>query len=248
MINKKAFLGISFAAVFAVAMIFTPNVMADDDDDANGSFLDIVAAEIEIEDGEIEVEIETAGDIPTDGTGGLFGYGIITSGFNNVLAVTTHLCAADSPVQGEAECSDGSIYLNTGSNSPSQNDETWHPHILDLEAPDTDTLGLVTNTNCQALGADAEVDILGSVLSGNNVSPTTYDLEVDDNEIEVTALLGTDKNGNENVIPDGTGIAIVSFEIGAGVDANGNIGDLCVLNVSDPFTDIEIEYDNDEDD
>ena len=84
--------------MFAVVIgIMTVGPVMADDDDENGSVLAIVETEIEVDDGELEAEIETAGDIPTDGLSGLFGYGIITDpvGFDNTLALTTHAGAFD---------------------------------------------------------------------------------------------------------------------------------------------------------
>ncbi|MFB5624204.1 MAG: hypothetical protein ACE5RP_04715, partial [Nitrosopumilus sp.] len=93
MTNTKAILGISLAAVFAVAMIFAPNVTA------AGSHLEINKAEYQVDDSGIgKLEIKVNSDIPTDGSANAFGYGVVTGftddGPENVLALTTHLCVS----------------------------------------------------------------------------------------------------------------------------------------------------------
>jgi len=68
-------------------------------------------------DDELDVEIETSADIPTDGSVGAFGYGIITDDFTfkNVLALTTHAGALDHTDQGGVAT-----------------DPIFHAHVLDL--------------------------------------------------------------------------------------------------------------------
>lgn len=76
--------------------------------------IDKVSIEVETEEGssELNVEIRTDGPIPRDGSGGAFGYAVLTGGFNNVLVLVTHLGIDDSqfedPVSG------------------------FHTHVLDL--------------------------------------------------------------------------------------------------------------------
>lgn len=63
----------------------------------------------------VEVEIETAKAIPTDGNSGAFGYAALSSGGNNVLVLLTHL-----PI-------DDSSYEKVPSG--------FHTHVLDLKEP-----------------------------------------------------------------------------------------------------------------
>jgi len=100
MTNKKAILGISFAAVFAITMIASP-IGAD----AAGHFLDIKKADLRTDSSETEkVAFSAKGQIPTDGTGGAFGYGYVSSGssLSAVAVTTTHGGIKDSIAQENA--------------------------------------------------------------------------------------------------------------------------------------------------
>ncbi|MEO9309516.1 MAG: hypothetical protein ABI337_04410 [Nitrososphaera sp.] len=94
--NTKTILGLSLAAVFAVSMMTIAPAVAD----PIPGYLVIKNSKVKIEDEQLEAKIMTKGKIPQDGSGGAFGYAILTSGHDNVLAITTHLCASDSPEQG----------------------------------------------------------------------------------------------------------------------------------------------------
>ncbi|MGY5152364.1 MAG: hypothetical protein ACW9XA_08855 [Candidatus Nitrosopumilus sp. bin_6a] len=210
-INKTVFLGVTFAALFAVMMV-SPAV-ADD-----STHLDIEKAEVkEIADG-FKVEIKTGAEIPQDGSAGAFGYGVLTAGASNVLAVTTHKCASDSFEQGSADDCDATVGLLRlfGGDESEHNDATFHPHILDLKVPDVGTF-------CADEGTSFEVDISGTVGTGNNVSPSNYELEVKDDKIEVIATMD-----ESNVDPDGSSVAVASFNIIPNTDEDGLITHLCV--------------------
>ena len=75
MTQTKTILGISLAALFAVFMIAPAFAVG---------HLTITEAEVDDD----EVEIEVAADIPTDGSGGAFGYGVI--GSTGILVAATH--------------------------------------------------------------------------------------------------------------------------------------------------------------
>jgi parallel beta-helix repeat protein len=80
------------------------------------SYLQIekVSINAETEDGssELNVKIRTDGPVPLDGSGGAFGYAVLTGGFNNVLVLVTHLGIDDSEFEDPV----------TG----------FHTHVLDL--------------------------------------------------------------------------------------------------------------------
>lgn len=82
-------------------------------------YLRIKQTEIEVKDKDgvktVDVEINTVGDIPTDGRSGAFGYAVLNNGTNNLLVVVTHL-----PI-------DDSSYENPESG--------FHTHVLDLKRP-----------------------------------------------------------------------------------------------------------------
>jgi len=157
----------------------------------SGGHLAITETEAEVDDGELEAEIEVTADIPTDGSASAFGYGIITDGVgaNNVLALTTHSGVLDHPFQ-------------TGPADP-----VFHAHVLDLA-----TLGAIANP-CIPAAHDAVVDFASSLGSSNNVG-ALYEVDVDDEEIEVEDAPVTDLN-------DATVEGFVAFTItGIGVDPN----------------------------
>jgi hypothetical protein len=182
--NTKTILGISLTAAFAVSMIFATDVLA------AGSHLDVQ------EDSKYQVNkagvgkliVHTEGKIPTDGSAGAFGYGVIT-GFvdhdndsmtdpvpENVLALTTHKCVSDHPFQSnatDAECSSplGVLTLLTEGAIPDENHDgaDMHAHILDLMTV-VSTSSCTSHSGLNGLEVDVVRTLEGiptSVLPGN---------------------------------------------------------------------------------
>jgi hypothetical protein len=82
-----------------------------DDDD----FLNIRDATIDANSDEMSAFLKTHGHIPTNGDGGAFGYGLLTTeGLNAVVVSTTHAGVQDSEEQTDA------------------NDPVWHNHFVTL--------------------------------------------------------------------------------------------------------------------
>lgn len=210
MTNSKTIFGL-LAVVFAISMIAITPVLAD----SIPGYLVIKNSKIEIEDDEMEAKIITKGKIPKSGDGGAFGYGILASGTDNVLAITTHQCASDSPVQGPAgiEVCPMTVSLPIAPPFDQHNDATFHAHILDLMA---------ASSGCSALGAPLEVDVASTIGTGNNVSPD-YDLKVKGNHIGVDASIGP-----SDVNPDGSPVGVVAFKI-APIVSGTDITNLCVI-------------------
>ncbi len=222
-------------SIFALSSVLLMGTIAiqpiafadDDDDDDDAEYLEIEESHVKIRNGKLVAHIETDDKIPKNGSGGPFGYGILTSGLENVLAITTHLCAADSPVQNNAPdsvCDPDKVVglleaLTMGALKDVDFDGAkWHTHVLDLKEPD----GF-----CASIGADLEVNIETS--PDNNISPTPadgYKLKVRGDSVWVKAPLG-----DNNINPDGTGVAVVSFTLDLDAE-NGVITDLCLLNIS----------------
>ena len=97
--NTKTILGISLAAVFAIAMIASPIGV-----DAAGSFLEIKKAKVTIDDDDEfeKAKIKTNAKIPKNGSGGAFGYGIISgAGLEAIAVTTTHGGVLDSEAQND---------------------------------------------------------------------------------------------------------------------------------------------------
>jgi hypothetical protein len=82
---------------------------------SNEDFLNIREATIDADSDEMSAFLETHGPIPTNGDGGPFGYGILTSeGLDAVVVSTTHAGVLDSEEQSDA------------------NDPVWHNHFVTL--------------------------------------------------------------------------------------------------------------------
>ena len=189
--KTKAILGISLAVTFAVAMIFSQSSFA------NGDYKTVESLTVTKNSpaNTVNITFDTAGTIPTDGSAaeGAFGYGLVTTLNNdglpeNVLALTTHKCVADSLVQGNAgDCPEPTAglleALTMGAfNNEDHDDETFHAHVLDLK-------GVVHTSNCSTVigGLGLEVDLDRTVATGNNISPGwPISFDADKDEITVS--------------------------------------------------------------
>src|SRR5918999_1950653 len=108
-IKERLVLGLLVATGFIGTVIAAP-VLATTIE----SFLVIESAEVNVDDDELEAELTTEGEIPTDGTEGAFGYGILTNDGDAILVSTTHAGVLDSEEQN---------YIL---------DPTWHNHFVTL--------------------------------------------------------------------------------------------------------------------
>jgi parallel beta-helix repeat protein len=99
-----------------------------------------VFIEVETEEGglELDVEIQVDGRIPRDGSGGAFGYAVLTGGFDNVLVLVTHLGIDDSEFEDPV----------TG----------FHTHVLDLMTPTSSCGGFDAEVDIPASMANAAFD------------------------------------------------------------------------------------------
>jgi hypothetical protein len=108
-LNDKITLGLLVVAGFIGTIVAAP-VLAT----VTEGFLVIESARVTVDDDELEAELTTEGEIPTDGSEGAFGYGILTNDGDAILVSTTHAGVLDSEEQN---------YIL---------DPTWHNHILRL--------------------------------------------------------------------------------------------------------------------
>ena len=106
--NDKIMLGLLVVAGFIGTAVAAP-VLAT----TLESFLIIEQAEVSA-NGELEARLITEGMIPTDGSEGAFGYGILTEDGDAILVATTHAGVLDSEEQN---------YIL---------DPTWHNHFVRL--------------------------------------------------------------------------------------------------------------------
>jgi len=105
-LSSISLLLILMASPFALAFASTET-----DDD----FLNIREATVDADSDEMSAFLKTHGHIPTNGDGGAFGYGLLTSeGLDAVVVSTTHAGVLDSEEQDDA------------------NDPVWHNHFVTL--------------------------------------------------------------------------------------------------------------------
>jgi hypothetical protein len=149
--TKSLLLATSLAAIFVASMIMVPAFA--------GGHLTIEEAEVEKEKGKWEVEIETSADIPTDGSAGAFGYGVI--GKKAILVATTHGgVGPDHPDQG------------------GQGDPVMHTHVVTLGpnagCPDNLAVASITSPSFSIEIDDDELEIEGIPTSAaGKLSQTT---------------------------------------------------------------------------
>ncbi len=240
MTNSKAILGISFAAIFAVAMIFAPNAEANN----AVTHLDVKSASLTVEDdGTATATLTAATAIDKNGNAGAYGYGFITDLFDtgnvdengdpilvpeNVLAITTHICAADSFEQSNIDetkkCpNDQTVGLLTalGLDVDTEHDgPEVHPHILDL-------MLVSEESACNGI-SDIEVNAGKTIfIDGDNVSPGDYDLTVKGNKVTVGNVPIDGQNlHNANLA------AYASYNIHGIANSDGTITNLCLTDLT----------------
>ena len=109
MIKSKTFVVASLVAAFVASALALPLAAA------VGDFLAIKIATTQSDTDKLEAKLITHGLIPKDGSGGAFGYGILTSaGLDGIIVATTHAGVLDSAVQTNAD------------------DPVWHNHFVKL--------------------------------------------------------------------------------------------------------------------
>ncbi len=106
--NDKIALGLLIAVGFLGTTVAAPALAQ-----ALESFLTIQRAEVSV-NSELNARLITEGAIPTDGTEGAFGYGILTDDGDAILVSTTHAGVLDSEEQSSIE------------------DPIWHNHFVRL--------------------------------------------------------------------------------------------------------------------
>ena len=218
--TKTSLLGVSIAAIFAISVIFAQNVTAEED---KPDYLKIEETKVTYhtdEDGTfLKAEIKTEGKIKEKGA---YGYGLLTDGGNNVLALTTHICASDSPFQGDAsdkKCPNP-VGLLDEDFTRDNDGKKFHAHVLDL-MPYTDACKTATG-----LIDGLEVDVASSVATNGGVPGVSPDYPVKESGKKIRV-----GNVPVDVLGDGTTVpTIVSFEI-VPVTSGSTLENLCLINV-----------------
>jgi len=186
-----------------LTIAFASTSSSDDD------FLNIREATIDANSEEMNAFLETHGHIPTNGDGGAFGYGILTTeGLDAMVVSTTHAGVQDSEEQSDA------------------NDPVWHNHFITL-GQDSDNCGNDLKVEAITFQSPGQVDINENnadlteipasfsgtdALSGDDLTiepGTEVDDAVsfklspqfnDDNELEAVCV--TDIQSAENIVFD----------------------------------------------
>jgi hypothetical protein len=167
MIKELPILVIGALGVFATGTIVLAPAIASTIED----FLDIERATVDISDHKLnKAKIQTESHIPTDGSEGAFGYGIITDrGLEAVIITTTHAGVYDSEEQDDA------------------GDPVFHNHYVAL-AEDRDKCGKDPKVEKITFESPGEVDIqkknaiLENVplkFKGTSVTPVTDEEDVE---------------------------------------------------------------------
>ena len=144
--NSQIFTTISLLLILGVSplgLAFASTSSSSGDD-----FLNIREATIDADSDEMSAFLETHDHIPTNGDGGAFGYGILTTeGINAVVVSTTHAGVLDSEEQSNAD------------------DPVWHNHFVTLEQ------------NSYACGDDIKVESITFESPGQiNIENSNADL------------------------------------------------------------------------
>ncbi len=110
----------------------------------NDNFLNIREATIDANSDEMTAFLETHGHIPTNGDGGAFGYGVLTTeGLDAVVVSTTHAGVQDSEEQTDA------------------NDPIWHNHFVTL-GENSDNCGNDLQVESITFESPGQIDIENS--------------------------------------------------------------------------------------
>lgn len=224
--NTKTIFAISLAAVFALSFVVAQDADAGKKAGHLETSTTVTVAEI---DGEefLKATIEANGPIKNNGQLGAYGYGLITDNdniINNVLALTTHMCASDSPVQGNVN--DNRCPSPVGLLAPeftrANDGPIFHAHVLDL-MPNTAACNAVANN------AGLEVDVGSSLASNGGLGGVSPDFPIKVSGKTIT--VGNVPVGVDNGVADSTVESVASFEI-VGLATGSSLEHLCLTNLT----------------
>ena len=202
----KKTLAISVAAISALALLAFPLGLAS----AVSDYLGINASKSSINFGPTDLDksvIATFGNIPREGQGGAFGYGVLTSGGDTIIVTTTHSGVLDSALQ------KGDI------NSP-----VWHNHYVKLGS-DSSCVSGVNPTGLSV--ADISYESPGKVgVQGNKVELRDIPTGVQ------SAHFGLAPNAVHSFNVGTSGNTLVSFTLSIVGTGPYGPGAVCVNNVN----------------
>jgi hypothetical protein len=143
--KKRVLVSLVIVTTIAISMVFTPSLVVAQ---PLPSYLTIQFASIQRTPSGLNAGLQTAVTIPQDGSGGAFGYGLITNvGLSAVIVATTHKHILDSTSQ---------------NNNPLN--PVWHTHYVSLAV----SRGGPCGSNPQVVAISKEQPGFVGV-SGNNV-------------------------------------------------------------------------------
>ncbi len=222
MTKTRTIFAISLAAVFAFSLVVAQS--ADAGKKAGHLVTDTEVTIAEIDGDEfLKATITANGPIKNNGQLGAYGYGLITDGGagNNVLALTTHMCASDSPVQGNVNDNrcPNPVGLLDFAFTKANDGPLFHAHVLDLKAA-TSACAVVPGSS------GLEVDVASSLATNGGVPGVSPDYP-----IKVSGKTITVGNVPVSVLNDNTVDAVASFEI-VGLATGNTITNLCLTNLT----------------
>jgi len=188
--NSKKILTISLAAIFGIAMIASP-IGAE----AMGSFLDVKNTKVKTDSSEVEkANFSTKGKIPTDGTGGAFGFGYITgAGVEAIAVTTTHSGIQDSVAQVDA---DDPVFHNHYVALTDANPLCNELAVVDITFQEPGDVDIV---NKKAIMEDIPYNFIGThSLSGDTV---TFSADANVGAAVSFTIGPVDKEGNPTLNP-----------------------------------------------
>jgi len=201
--NSRAILGISLAIAFVLSAVLIPAFA--------GGHLVLTKTEVKVKNDllkakqKVDVKIKASAPIPTTGPSA-FGYGILSDGTDNVVALTTHPGVLDHSSQG-----------GVASNP------IFHAHVLDLAVAGTITDPCPLQPPGPPVPGTFEfvVDFASSTGTAPPGTPNNidakYKVKVDKNTITVKKIPVSPATGDMN---DNTVEAIVAFAIDGSLGAN----------------------------
>jgi len=220
--NTKTIFAISLATVFALSFVVAQDADAGKKAGHLETSTTVTVAEI---DGEefLKATIKAKGPIKNNGQFGAYGYGLFTDGGagNNVLALTTHMCASDSPVQGNVNDNrcPNPVGLLDEDFTRANDGPLFHAHILDL---------MGNSAECNAVDGNIglEVDVASSLATNGGLDGVSPDFP-----IKVSGKTITVGNVPVSVLNDNTVDAVASFEI-VGLATGSALEHLCLTNAA----------------
>ena len=202
-------LAAALAVTFVATMALQPAIGAQDRTAGDSKVPPpIKSANVKAGKALLEAKLVASDLVPTDGSKGALGYGLVTSkGLDGIIVTPTHAGVMDSAMQASAS------------------DPAWHNHFVKLG-----TAGDVCNPNAALGGARIEVQDLTFQSPGTvEVQDRTIDLQNVPSQFRGTSSLTGDPL---SIAPGNNVTAAVSFSLRPVLGSDGALQHVCVENVA----------------